>query len=206
MAATGQSAEWSTDARAAQAKAKRENKFVFLDFTGSDWCGWCKKLKKEVFDQPEFGEFAQANLVCVEVDFPHRTQLEPAQAQANNRLARTYHVTGYPTIIILDGDGHMVGQAGYIAGGPAVFDAKVDAMLKHSHKAPEPSPQKELEPPRKPVVLEPIAPAIPMQYGALALKGISGAKSRRIVMINNANLMVGETAEVKTQGRDVVVC
>ena len=64
--------QWLTDTKTALEKARQENKAVLLDFTGSDWCGWCMKLKSEVFDQPEFAQFAQANLVLVEVDFPKR--------------------------------------------------------------------------------------------------------------------------------------
>src|ERR1017187_4807538 len=63
--------EWLTDVPAALARAKAENKTVLLDFTGSDWCGWCMRLKAEVFDQPEFSTYAHANLILVELDFPH---------------------------------------------------------------------------------------------------------------------------------------
>jgi thioredoxin-related protein len=206
LSAKGASVEWFTDAQAAQAKAKQENKFVLLDFTGSDWCGWCMKLKREVFDQPEFADFAQANLVIVEVDFPHGKQLDPAQKQANGQLARAFHITGYPTIIVLDPDGQMVGQAGYVPGGPAAFDAKLEQILKPGNKNAKAAPEIETEPPRKPVTFVPIPPAVPIRYGSLALKGISGTKNRRLVMINNANLMAGETAKVKVQDRDVVVC
>src|SRR5882762_6044671 len=92
-------AKWYYDVPQAQAVAKKENKFVLLDFTGSDWCGWCKKLKGEVFDQPEFAPFANANLVMVEVDFPRQKPLSAAQRQANQKLAELYGVEGYPTII-----------------------------------------------------------------------------------------------------------
>src|SRR5512140_2965556 len=61
---------WMTDVPKALEKAKTENKLVMLDFTGSDWCGWCIKLNKEVFSKPEFIEYAAKNLVAVEVDFP----------------------------------------------------------------------------------------------------------------------------------------
>src|SRR5215510_9568275 len=98
QAVRGESVEWLTDARAAQGKAKEENKLVLLDFTGSDWCGWCIKLKREVFDQPEFVQYARSKLVMVEVDFPHQKTLSHAQQQANAKLQRTYGITGYPTI------------------------------------------------------------------------------------------------------------
>jgi len=62
--------DWLTDLQKAQAKAKTENKLVMMDFTGSDWCGWCIKLNKEVFSKPEFADYARKNLVLVEVDFP----------------------------------------------------------------------------------------------------------------------------------------
>src|SRR5438093_919127 len=65
---TTAAATWLTDLPAAQAAAKAEKKIVLLDFTGSDWCGWCIRLKNEVFSQPEFDAFANANLVLVEVD------------------------------------------------------------------------------------------------------------------------------------------
>ena len=66
-------------------KASAEHKVVLLDFTGSDWCGWCKRLKAEVFDQPEFAEFAQANLIMVEVDFP-RNKPETAAAKVQTKI------------------------------------------------------------------------------------------------------------------------
>jgi thioredoxin-related protein len=206
LPATGKCADWFTDAQAAQEKAKQENKFVLLDFTGSDWCGWCMKLRREVFDQPEFADFAQANLVLVEVDFPHHKVLAPDQKQANSGLAGKYHITGYPTIILLDPDGHLAGRTGYMPGGPAAFDAKLAEVVKPGNKSPSVAPQSDPEKPRKPVAWVPIPPAAPVYYGSLALKGISGSKDRRMVMINNANLMVGETAKVKVQDREIVVC
>jgi thioredoxin-related protein len=203
----GECLEWMTDAQAAQEKAKQENKFVLLDFTGSDWCGWCMKLKREVFDQPEFAGFAEDKLVMVEVDFPHRKVMSAAQIQANRALAKTYQVTGYPTIIVLDQDGHLAGQTGYMPGGPAAFDAKLDEFLKHKGEQPQPVAKTQPEEaPHKPAAFVPIPPAVPIHYGGLALKGISGTQDRRIVLINNADLMVGDTAKVKAENREVMVC
>src|SRR6516164_4462442 len=92
LTARSENVEWFTDAQAAQAKAKAENKLVLLDFTGSDWCGWCKRLKKNVFDKPEFADFAQSKLVLVEVDFPHNKTLPQDQQEANARLDKTYSI------------------------------------------------------------------------------------------------------------------
>jgi thioredoxin-related protein len=194
--------EWLTDAPAALRKAREENKVVMLDFTGSDWCGWCMRLKSEVFDQPQFASFAQANLVLVEVDFPRHTSLAPAEQAANNALQRKYKIAGYPTIVLLNASGDEVGRAGYLPGGPGAFIRELEKVpgIRHvdtaavAPAAPEPAP-----PPHKAPEFVPIPPTAPMHYGDLALKGISGTKDRRLALINNQTFMAGETAKVKVQ-------
>src|SRR6185369_5895290 len=119
---------WLTDLTAAQALAKKENKAVLLDFTGSDWCSWCMKLKAEVFNTAEFKKFAAENLVLVEVDFPRRKKLPAAQAQANQQLAARYRIEGYPTIVILNANGQMAGVAGYMPGGAPAFIGELKKM------------------------------------------------------------------------------
>jgi protein disulfide-isomerase len=122
--------QWMTDLPKAQAKAKAENKLVMLDFTGSDWCGWCIKLQKEVFSQPEFAEYAQKNLVPVEVDFPRKKKLSAEQQKANQALQEKYKVEGYPTIIVLNSEGSKVGELGYQPGGPKAFIAELEKLKK----------------------------------------------------------------------------
>lgn len=125
-----ESVTWLIDAVKAQAQAKAEKKLVLLDFTGSDWCGWCIKLNKEVFSLPEFAEYAQKNLVCVEVDFPNKKKLSAEQKKANDALAAKYKIEGYPTIIVLDGEGKKVGELGYMKGGPKAFIAELEKLKK----------------------------------------------------------------------------
>ncbi len=120
--------DWQTDLPKAQAQAKTEKKLVMLDFTGSDWCGWCIKLNKEVFSKPEFAEYAKKNLVAVEVDFPNKKKLSPEQKQANAALAKKYEIKGYPTIIVLNSEGKKVGELGYQAGGPKAFIAELEKL------------------------------------------------------------------------------
>ena len=120
---------WTTDVPKAQAEARADKKLVMLDFTGSDWCGWCIKLHKEVFDTPEFAEYAKKNLVLVEVDFPHKKQ-PTALKKTNAALQAKYQVEGYPTIIVLNGDGKKVGQLGYMKGGPKAFIAELEKLKK----------------------------------------------------------------------------
>jgi thioredoxin-related protein len=141
-----QTVEWLTDAQAAQAKAKAENKLLLLDFTGSDWCIWCKKLKREVFDKPEFAQFAQSRLVLVEVDFPRNKTLPEAQKQANAQLDKTYGIDSFPTIILLNSDGKQVGRMGYVFGGVNSFVSKVEKAARTktpvAKMAPPPKPEK----------------------------------------------------------------
>lgn len=125
-----ESLTWLTDLPKAQAQAKTEKKLVMLDFTGSDWCGWCIKLNNEVFSKPEFAEYAKKNLVCVEVDFPNKKKLSAQQVAANDALAKKYDIKGYPTIIVLDGEGKKVGELGYMKGGPAAFIAELNKLKK----------------------------------------------------------------------------
>ena len=121
---------WLTDLPKAQAQAKTEKKLVMLDFTGSDWCGWCIKLHKEVFSTPEFAEYAKKNLVLVEVDFPNKKKQTTELKAANQALQQKYKIQGYPTIIVLDGEGKKVGQLGYMPGGPKAFTAALDKLKK----------------------------------------------------------------------------
>ncbi len=109
---------WKTDFEKASATAKSSGKYMLLDFSGSDWCGWCIRLEKEVFSQDAFKDFAKENLVCVLVDFPRAKEQTDQLKQQNLDLARKYSIRGYPTIIILSPDGKPVGKTGYLQGGP----------------------------------------------------------------------------------------
>jgi protein disulfide-isomerase len=122
--------EWMTDMPKAQAKAKEEKKMVMMDFTGSDWCGWCIKLDKEVFSTPEFAEYAKKHLVLVEVDFPNRKKQSAELKKANAELQKKYKVEGYPTIIVLNSEGKKIGELGYMKGGPKAFTAELEKLRK----------------------------------------------------------------------------
>lgn len=108
---------WKTDFEASLAEAKSQKKHVLVNFTGSDWCGWCIKLDKEVFSQDAFKEFAAANLVLVEVDFPRKKKQSEELKLQNEALAEKYDVQGFPSIFVFDPDGELLGKTGYVAGG-----------------------------------------------------------------------------------------
>jgi thioredoxin-related protein len=123
--------DWLNDYKRAQQEAKASNKFLLLDFTGSDWCGWCKKLDKEVLSQSQFKDYARENLVLLEVDFPRSKPQDPELRKQNQELAQQYQVGGFPTIIVLSGDGQKLWQYdGYFADGPAAFIAELEKLRK----------------------------------------------------------------------------
>jgi thioredoxin-related protein len=123
--------EWLTDLPKALDRAKAEKKAVLLDFTGSDWCGWCKRFDKEVFSTTEFKEYTTKNLVLVEVDFPNQKKLAPELKKANGALKNKYKVEGFPTLVVLNGEGREIGrQVGYLEGGPKAFIAKLETFKK----------------------------------------------------------------------------
>jgi thioredoxin-related protein len=118
-------AVWLTDFEAAKALAAEEGKDLLINFSGSDWCYWCKKLDGEVFSKPAFIEQARNHFVFVNIDFPSDKSGQSKQLRAQNqRLAQIFGIDGYPTVILARPDGTPYARTGYQEGGP-------DAYLKH---------------------------------------------------------------------------
>lgn len=112
---------WTTDYDSALSTAGSNGRKVFLFFTGSDWCGWCMKLQREILTTPEFTAYATDNLILVELDFPRSKSIEAGLRANNERLAQKYGIRGFPTVVVLDAHGKVLGKLGYQAGGPAPF-------------------------------------------------------------------------------------
>ena len=110
--------DWVTDYEAAFVKAKKEGKMVLINFTGSDWCGWCKRLDREVFTQQAFKDYAAHNLVLLKLDYPKRTPQPNELKVQNQKLARDFSVRGFPTILLLKSNQEVVLRTGYQQGGP----------------------------------------------------------------------------------------
>jgi len=122
---------WLNDYKKAQQEAKASNKFLLLDFTGSDWCGWCKRLEQEILSQSRFENYARENLVLLEVDFPRAKPQSPELRKQNQELAQQYQVEGFPTIVVLNGDGQKLWQYdGYFPDGLAAFIAQLEKLRK----------------------------------------------------------------------------
>ena len=112
---------WLTDFDQAFEIAKQENKKLLLNFTGSDWCGWCIRLDKEVFSKREFNDYARTNYVLVKLDFPRSNSQPKAEAQQNKALAQKFGIRGFPTIVVLNPSGKVYKKGGYVRGGPQAF-------------------------------------------------------------------------------------
>jgi thioredoxin-related protein len=122
---------WLNDYKKAQEAAKTTHKFLMLNFTGSDWCGWCIKFDREVLSRPQFKDYARDNLVLVELDFPRRKAQSADLQKQNRQLAQQYEVVGFPTIIVLNSDGQKLWQFdGYFPGGPEAFVAQLEKLRK----------------------------------------------------------------------------
>ena len=127
----GQASEssWGTDLPTALNRARSENKMVLLDFTGSDWCGWCIKFDKDVLSTGQFAGYAKSKLVLVRLDFPRHKEQDAALKQANEQLSKRFGVNGFPTFVLLNSAGRELGrQVGYLKGGPDAFIAKLDGF------------------------------------------------------------------------------
>jgi thioredoxin-related protein len=122
---------WGNDYKKAQDEAKASHKLMLIDFTGSDWCGYCIQLDRAILSQPQFKDYASKNLVLLEIDFPRRKSQSVQTRKQNQELADRYQVEGFPTLVVLDGEGKTVWRfEGYFPGGLAAFLAELDKVRK----------------------------------------------------------------------------
>ncbi|NQX03036.1 thioredoxin family protein [bacterium] len=120
---------WSADFAAAKKEAAEAKKDLLVDFTGSDWCSWCIKLDKEVFNQAPFKAGVKDKFVLVELDYPEdKSKLSAATLKQNEELGKKYAVQGYPTILLTDADGRPYAATGYQDGGPEAYVKHLDEL------------------------------------------------------------------------------
>ena len=130
--------QWIDDFDQGMAQAKEAGKYALVDFSGSDWCGWCMKLDKEVFSKKEFEDFAAKGLVCIVVDFPrHKPQSKKDRAR-NDALMKKYGVEGFPTVLLFSPDGRLAGTTGYEPGGPGPYVKSLQDMIDKDKSKSEP--------------------------------------------------------------------
>jgi len=138
FAVEAQELVWHDNVEKAMEISKKSKKPLMLFFTGSDWCGWCIRLQKEVFKTAEFTTWAKDNVVLVELDFPGNTSKLTAETQnQNSQLKQVFQVQGYPTVWLVNAnkkDGktnfEKLGSTGYVAGGPTAWLAVANGIIK----------------------------------------------------------------------------
>jgi len=122
---------WTDDYDAALKRAAAEKKLVVADFSGSDWCGWCMRLDKEVFDTEVFRKDATNRYVLLMIDTPQdKSRLSEKAKTQNPALLKKYAIRGFPTVLMLDKDGKVIHQTGYQRGGPGPYLEMLKAAEK----------------------------------------------------------------------------
>ncbi|MBF9141999.1 thioredoxin family protein [Hymenobacter properus] len=123
---------WVSDLGAAQAQAKATNRPILAVFSGSDWCKPCIMYEQEVFAKPEFAAYAKDKLVLAHFDFPRMKKNQPSAAQLklNEAAAAQLNREGeFPLAVVISPEGKVLAKTGYIAGGPAAFEAYLKTVV-----------------------------------------------------------------------------
>lgn len=121
---------WLQSFDEARRQAAASGRPILADFSGSDWCGWCIRLEKEVFSQAVFRDYARQNLVLLLVDFPRFSSQSADLARNNRDLAERFRIQGFPTVLLLDADGREIARTGYQPGGPAAYVEHLKSLLR----------------------------------------------------------------------------
>jgi len=133
---TATTLSWYTDVSLASQAAAAENKPMLLFFTGSDWCGWCHRLQREVFNTPAFTTWASSDVILVELDFPRNKVLPQRIMEQNQMLQQQFGVQGYPTVWFVNVTKEAdklnlapLSSSGYLQGGPEVWITNAKAII-----------------------------------------------------------------------------
>ena len=137
LAFAGGEVTWFADFDVAQKEAEKTGKDLFVDFTGSDWCGWCIRLHKEVFDHEAFQKAITADYILVALDFPQAEEIKAKvpNPERNDELAQLHGIQGFPTILLMDSKGQVYGRTGYQPGGPEKYVEHVTGLRKSGKEA-----------------------------------------------------------------------
>jgi len=121
---------WGENAKAAMAAAAAGGKDLLIDFTGSDWCGWCKRLEAEVFSQKEFTSQAPKSFILLKLDFPRSIPQSEELKKQNAEWLKKYRIEGFPTIVLADATGRPYAKTGYRPGGAEQYMAHLAELRK----------------------------------------------------------------------------
>lgn len=135
-ASHGSRGTWTEYFQSARAQARKLGRPILANFSGSDWCGWCIRLNREVFSQPEFRGYASSNLVLFVADFPRQAGQDARIARQNQLLGGHYRVSSYPTVLLLDPEGRLLAETGFKFGGPETYVTHLKELLAKSGWTP----------------------------------------------------------------------
>lgn len=127
---------WHDSFESARQASHETGKPILVDFTGSDWCAWCIKLRTDVFETAEFKAWARDNVILLELDYPKRRMQSLEIRKQNKELAIRYNVTVYPSVLFLDGDGEVLGKLGYMKD-PADWISAATPLLQRQNRISE---------------------------------------------------------------------
>jgi len=127
---------WYDDFDKAVAVAKAEGKDLLVDFTGSDWCGWCVRLHKEVFAHDEFNQGVKDKYILVLLDYPRSPEAKAKvpNPERNAELQKKYAIRGFPSILLMNADGEVFARTGYLRGGPGAYLTHLDEIATAGKK------------------------------------------------------------------------
>jgi thioredoxin-related protein len=130
-------AEWQPDFETAKKLATENHKYILVNFSGSDWCGPCIRLKKEVFDSDVFGKLADGSLVLYNADFPRskKNQLSKETVHRNEELANKYNPLGkFPYTLLLTPEGKVIQSwEGYPQNNSRLFIDQIKSVCNADH-------------------------------------------------------------------------
>jgi thioredoxin-related protein len=131
---SAETATWMTDFEAAKSKATEENKSILINFMGSDWCGLCVKLNKEIFTTEKFFQEMKDKFVFVALDYPRRpetiSKMSEETIAQNEKLHEEYMIPGFPTVLLTDDSGRPFARTGYLEIGPEAYMANLNRLLE----------------------------------------------------------------------------
>jgi thioredoxin-related protein len=125
--------DWHNNLQEAKEVAGKEHKHILLNFSGSDWCGPCIRLRKEIFDKDVFKKMADSQLILVNADFPRmkKNKLTPQQQQLNDAMADQYNAQGkFPYTVLMNADGKVLkAWDGFPEMAPEEFSKQVESII-----------------------------------------------------------------------------
>lgn len=125
--------DWKTNFEEAKKEATNNNKNILLVFQGSDWCGPCIKLDKEVWSTLEFQNLSKNHFVMLKADFPRKkaNKLSESLTIQNRKLAEKYNKEGFfPLVVVLSKEGNVLGKMGYEKTNPTAYFKKLTDFEK----------------------------------------------------------------------------